>query len=201
MPQPTRFSYASISNALPSTIRDHLESITRNAESSNARGEMAGVLVYGNNFFFHCLEAPASTIDKVYQGAVSNPLDEQFKLLKREAISKYYFTGWEIKYFIREEALQQFFHQHYDQANFNPYLLDGEQLDEFIEILAGSKYQDLAAQSYAIDHIRLSSSAGRLSGKRYVIGFMIVVVLLVLTIIFGIDHYLGGLGIQSMEHQ
>ena len=201
MPQPTRFSYASTSNALPSTIRDHLKRITKNAEVNNARGEMAGVLVYGNNFFFQCLEAPASTIDKVYRDAVFNPLDEQFKLLKRETISKYYFTGWEIKYFVREEALQQFFVKHYGQNGFDPYLLEASQLDEFIALLAGLAPQRFAVKAHRAEVSELSHSAGRLGSVYYLAGFMLIAALIILGLIFGLTQYLGLNGFSIMYQQ
>ena len=70
MSYPTRFAYASTSTALPSTIKEHLVSMTKEAETSNIRGVMSGILVYGNDNFFQCIEAPASTIERVYQEAV-----------------------------------------------------------------------------------------------------------------------------------
>ncbi len=201
MPHPTRFSYASTSTALPSTIKDHLVSMTRDAESNNALGVMAGILVYGNNNFFHCLEAPAAKIDRVYKEAVSNPLDEQFKLLKRELITERYFTGWEIKYFVREEALQQFFITHYGQNSFDPYLLEGSQLDEFIALLAGSSPQRFSVKVHGAELGELSHSAGRLGNVYYLAGFIVIAALIIVGLILGLNHYLGLNGFQIIYHQ
>lgn len=201
MPQPTRFSYASSSTALPSTIKNHLVSMTRDAESNNARGIMAGILVYGNDNFFHCLEAPASTIDRVYRQAVSNPLDEKFKLLKRELITERYFTGWEIIYFVREEALQQFFVKHYGQNGFDPYLLEASQLDEFIALLAGLAPQRFAVKAHRAEVSELSHSAGRLGSVYYLAGFMLIAALIILGLIFGLNQYLGLNGFSIMYQQ
>ena len=198
MPRPTRFSYARSSTALPSTIKNHLVSLTRDAESNNARGIMAGILVYGNDNFFQCIEAPASTIERVYQEAVANPLDKKFKLLKRELITERYFNGWEIKYFVREVALQQFFLNHYGQNSFDPYLLEGEELDEFIALLADPAHQRL---SHGKQVGELSHSAGRLGNINYFLGFIVIAALILLGLILGLNQYLGLNGFQIMYHQ
>lgn len=190
MPVPTRFSYASTSTALPSMIKDHLVSITRDAETNNARGEMAGILIYGNNCFFHCIEAPATTIGQIYQDAIANPLDEKFKLLKRETISKRYFTGWEIKYFVREEALQQFFLEHYGENIFDPYRLEGSQLDAFIELVAGPEHQHALGFSCPTNATVVSGSSGQLKNTHY-LGFMITVAIFIFLFYIVMDYYMG----------
>lgn len=185
MPHYTRFSYASTSTALPSTIREHLTTIIKDAENNTARGEMAGILIYGNDYFFHCIEAPASYIDSIYQEAIQNPLDTSFKLLRRELISERWFRGWEIKYFLREEPIRQFFSR-YQSENFNPYILEGPVLDEFLHLLADS--QGLPS-NHPEEIGPLSRSSGQMINPYY-IGFMLMAALLVL-LIYLLDHYIG----------
>ncbi len=199
MPHPTRFSYASTSTALPSTIKDHLVSITRNAETNTARGEMAGILIYGNKCFFHCIEAPASTINRIYNEAVQNPLDQRFELLKRELISERYFKGWEIKYFVREKALQEFFLEHYGKHEFDPYVLEGNRLDAFIKLLARPKHERLSGFPCPIEASLFagSSSSGRLLNTHY-IGFMMMVAILIFLFYLMMDHYMGWDTFQSI---
>ncbi len=106
MPHYTRLSYASTSTALPSMIREHLIHLTKNAEKHTASGEMAGILIYGNDYFFHCIEAPASCIDKIYEDAIQGSFFKDVKLLKRELINERWFSRWDVKYFLKEERLK-----------------------------------------------------------------------------------------------
>lgn len=135
MPHYTRLSYASASTALPSTIREHLITLTKDADKHTASGEMAGILIYGNDYFFHCIEAPASCIDKIYEDAIQGTFFKDVKLLKRELINERWFSRWEIKYFLKEERLKQLFLK-YQLSEFNPYRLEGALLDECHTLLS-----------------------------------------------------------------
>lgn len=130
----TRFIYAATSTALPSTIRQHLVEITQICETLNNIEELSGVLIYGNNTFLHCLEGSEQQINKFHQMSLESPYTKDFLLLKREQVATKSFRFWNIKYFIREVALQQFFLAR-QQDTFNPYMMQGSILDEFVQLI------------------------------------------------------------------
>lgn len=134
----SRFIYASTSTALPSTIRDDLMTITTMAETLTGQGEMSGVLIYGNNYYLHCIEAPDSTVDQIWALAQQSELNSDVQLLMRLVIQpqERFFNSWTLKYFLKEPPLQQFF-QAQGWEKFNPYLLQGHFIAEFFKILTG----------------------------------------------------------------
>lgn len=132
-----RFMYVSTSSALPATIREHLIQISKMAESFSAEGKMFGVLVYGNGYYLHCIEAPESIADEVWRIAQTSTLNFNVRTIRREVISAQArcFDRWTIKYFISEPAMQQFFAAQ-GWEKFDPYLLKDQQIDDFFRVLA-----------------------------------------------------------------
>lgn len=190
----SRFIYASTSTALPSTIRDHLIAITTMAENLTSQGEMSGMLIYGNNYYLHCIEASDSTVDKVWELAQTSELNIDVQLLKRVIIQpgERFFNSWTLKYFLREEPFQQFFHLQ-GWEKFNPYLLQGNFIDEFFHVVAG--YEETISPIHA-QHVamRRAENAGSPAGFQFspFMGFMLVLAgILVLYAIYYTVLYLG----------
>lgn len=131
-----RFMYVSTSSALPATIREHLIQISKMAESFSAEGKMFGVLVYSNGYYLHCIEAPESVAEAVWQIAQSSTLNFNVRAIRREVINvqERCFDRWTIKYFINEPAMQQFFLAQ-GWEKFDPYLLKDQQIDNFFKVL------------------------------------------------------------------
>ncbi len=160
----SRFIYASTSTALPSTIRDDLITIRTMAETLASQGEMFGVLVYGNNYYLHCIEAPDVTVDKIWEIAQQSELNVDVQLLSREVIKpqERFFNSWTLKYFLKEEPMQRFFHGQ-NWQKFDPYLLQGDYIDDFFKVLAG--YEETISPIHAqhVAQVR-AKNAGNSSG-------------------------------------
>ena len=190
MPNYTRFIYAATSTALPSTIRQHLIEITQICETLNNIEELSGVLIYGNNTFLHCIEGSEEQINKFHQMSLESPYTRDFLLLKREIIPAKSFNFWNIKYFIRETVLQQFFLD-WHQDTFNPYIVQGTMLDEFVQLII----QNQEAVSYtfleqyeSIANERSIRSAKPFSSINYL--FLGLFIVLIIVLAFYITSYL-----------
>lgn len=134
MPKYVRFVYAACSTAAPANMREHLLDIEKIGSKLNAILEMRGVLIYGSGYFLHYIEGLEDQINEVYDISMQSTYTKDFKLLKREYINKVHFNSWNIKYFIKEEALQKFY-QKQGLGSFNPYKLSGDTLDELLYLL------------------------------------------------------------------
>ncbi|RYY79888.1 MAG: hypothetical protein EOO69_04250 [Moraxellaceae bacterium] len=185
----TRFIYAATSTALPSTIRQHLIEITQICETLNNIEELSGVLIYGNNTFLHCLEGSEEQINKFHQMSLESPYTKDFLLLKRELIAAKAFRFWNIKYFIKEAALQQFLLK-WKQDNFNPYNIQGDILDEFVQVIIQN--QEAVNYTFLEQYENITAeSATKPSGSFFTSNYFFVGIslILILTLVFFMTSY------------
>lgn len=196
----TRFIYAATSTALPSTIRQHLIEITQICETLNNIEEISGVLIYGNNSFLHCLEGSEKQINKFHQMSLESSYTKDFLLLKRELITAKAFRFWNIKYFIKEVALQEFL-LNWKQDHFNPYNIQGDMLDAFIQVIIQNQeavnytfleqYENITAENT----IKTSSS---FAVSNYF--FVVIFLMLSAALIFFISSYLEHHPLDFFHH-
>ena len=93
MPRLVRLTYASTITSTPATIRDELTTILNQARQFNFNHQIHGVLLYGNNTFYQCLEGPKSKIDQLYQKLLQDLRYSQIKQLSYHDISTGYFDA------------------------------------------------------------------------------------------------------------
>ncbi|RYZ95237.1 MAG: BLUF domain-containing protein, partial [Moraxellaceae bacterium] len=82
-----RLTYASTTASTPATIREDLVHILNKARAYNAGNNIHGVLFYGNNYFFQCLEGDEKRVDRLYQQILKDSRHKNVVLLTRESIS------------------------------------------------------------------------------------------------------------------
>lgn len=186
MPNYTRLMYACTTNALPCTIKKHFLQIIQDLLLRIEQVEITGVLVCGNDYIFHCIEVPTESIERIQQAVAKNTYSHAFKLLHCEPVSQRYFQSWDVKYFMQDHAIEQFFIKH-DWEKFNPYILHGELLQQFMPFVVNGVVQPTEADWE--EARRGSSCTGIVIHYRY----MVVVVIAVLTALAGylILQYLG----------
>lgn len=121
-------------DAPPLERRDMISHLIEDATIYFQRGDLSGILFYGDNHIFHYLEAKASYMDELKRDVLNYPLFHGQKFLYDEAIPQWNFKTWQVKYVRNEQPLKEFFKRHgWDQ--FNPFLLEGALLDEFMQIV------------------------------------------------------------------
>lgn len=121
-------------DAPPLERRDMISHLIEDATIYFQRGDLSGILFYGDNHIFHYLEAKASYMDELKRDVLNYPLFHGQKFLYDEAIPQWNFKTWQVKYVRNEQPLKEFFKRH-GWERFEPYLLEGELLDEFMAIV------------------------------------------------------------------
>lgn len=134
MPTCTRLIYASTSVATAAHIRDDLSHILKKAQAHNAQHQIYGVLFYGNNLFFQCIEGQKKDIDSLFEKISKDMRHTNIKVLSYERIAQPMFHSWEMKFVHYEDNVKAFFRQSQWQV-FNPYALDGKLSIQFLEFL------------------------------------------------------------------
>lgn len=186
----TRFIYAATSTALPSNIRQHLVEIIQICETLNHIEELSGVLIYGNNTFLHCIEGSDEQVDKLHQMSMESPYTKDFLLLKREKIPTKSFKFWNIKYFIKEPTLQQFFLK-WQQDSFNPYVVQGAMLDELIQLII--KGEEAVSYTFLEQYENIASEKTTKSTRRFLLTnylFATILIILAAILAFFIASYI-----------
>lgn len=186
MPNYTRLMYACTTSALPCTIKKHLIDIINEVNSSAEPSVMAGMLVCGNDYIFHCIEVPTQNIEHIQQAVAKNSYSHAFKLLRCEPVSQQYFQSWDVKYFMQDNAIEQFFIKH-DWEKFNPYILHGELLQQFMPIVLNGVVQSTKADW--AEARRGSNCTGLVIHYRYMLG--VVIAILTVLIIYLLMQYFG----------
>lgn len=129
-----RLTYASTSTSQPSTIRQDLTDILYKARTHNFNHQLFGVLYYGNNYFFQCIEGPREQVDAIYRKLNKDTRHKDVLMLSYKDVKQVSFKHWNMKYVRLDEAVQQFFNQH-QWEKFNPYSLKDGLIDEFVDML------------------------------------------------------------------
>ncbi|ONG40563.1 hypothetical protein BKE30_07415 [Alkanindiges hydrocarboniclasticus] len=100
----------------------------------HVRDEVTGLLLYGDSYIFHCFESRHGGMDKLKQTVMTYPYHHNQKLIYDKANVESRFNSWSMVCVVTETQIQDFINKH-RWSTFNPYLLDGALLDEFMEVI------------------------------------------------------------------
>lgn len=122
----SRLFYASTATA--KCTPEEVGKIVTAGRKHNAELNVTGTLCFENNYFLGCLEGARDNINFIFNKIVPDARHHEVHLLECKEISHRYFeqylTTFNPENIIEYTANQNGLHE------FNPYLLDGEQLDE-----------------------------------------------------------------------
>lgn len=178
-----RLTYASQATATSGKIRDDLNDIINISTLRNPPTNITGVLYYGSTYFFQCLEGKKSVVDELYERIKRDRRHKNITLLSYENISHPIFDCWNTKFYLLDEPVKTFFAQ-YSLAQFNPFVLKGELITPFIQMIKNKQdieYIDYDDKSYMTN--TMSDEAGTVKGQKYVI-FMIGVALVLFGLLY-----------------
>lgn len=134
MPSLVRLAYASSTTSKPASIRNDLINILKEAQNHNSQHHISGVLYYGNDCFFQCLEGDKTQVDLLYKKLLGDPRHNNIKLLSYETIEQVNFSQWSMKYVLQDQSILNFF-QNEQWEKFNPYALEQPLIQPFLGIL------------------------------------------------------------------
>lgn len=136
MPRLVRLTYASTATSTPATLRDELSCILAEARQFNFNHRIHGVLLYGNNTFYQCIEGPKTAIDQLYEMLLKDKRHKQIRQLSYDDIAAGHFDAWQMKYVFLNDEIKAFFNDK-GIGQFNPYKLEKGLEAEFLELLLG----------------------------------------------------------------
>ncbi|MFW1850332.1 BLUF domain-containing protein [Acinetobacter guillouiae] len=132
-----RVLYASKATRSHPELKSDLIEILNTAVDFNSRNEITGVLYYGHGYFVQCLEGRRSKVDDLfYNQILKDPRHQNCEILYYEKCDVGLFKHWNMKFAPVNKRLGDFFLEHH-LDDFNPFLLSGDTIPSFIDLLAG----------------------------------------------------------------
>jgi hypothetical protein len=133
--QLARLCYASKTVKDENEIRQDLMDILTEAIDFNGRHQVHGVLYYGHGKFFQCLEGDSDIVNQLfYEKITKDPRHSNVVLLDLADIDYVKFSRWNMKYASYDKAMLRFFSDR-GMAEFDPYALQEQRLEEFVDYL------------------------------------------------------------------
>ncbi|RYY80299.1 MAG: BLUF domain-containing protein [Moraxellaceae bacterium] len=174
-----RLTYASTTTSKPAMIRQHLVAILNEAQLHNSNNDVFGVLFYGNNYFFQCIEGNKAKVDMLYEKLLKDKRHKDMVLLSYTPINKMRFIGWNMKYVLHEPDIMEFFQSNHWEK-FNPYALDEDLIEPFLNILVNHNESTPGAREEVVGR---ETARGHVLNYKYA-GFIVVIALMVLGVIY-----------------
>lgn len=126
-----RLTYASTVQSSPCQLRDDLINILDESNTYNFSHNIHGVLLFGNNYFYQCLEGSKTDIERLYKKITADPRHQQVTKISVYPISILGFGIWQMKYVQLNREINQFFSEK-GLESFNPYKIEGQIEDDFL---------------------------------------------------------------------
>jgi hypothetical protein len=141
MPELIELVYASRSNVARSKsgtgIEPEIGRILTQSRRNNQPLEIGGVLCFGNDTFFQCLEGERDAVEKLYNKLHDDSRHRDVTLLRKRSIDRRRFKLWAMKYLTLDRVLREKLAEHgHDQ--FDPFRFDDETLDDVLDVLKES---------------------------------------------------------------
>lgn len=134
MPYNARLTYASTSTSKPGSIRQDLLDILAEATAHNSANAISGILYYGNNYFFQCIEGRKTKVMELFNKISNDPRHTNLVILSYHEVHDLSFKAWELKFTRQDEQIRQFFSRNQWEV-FNPYSLEEGLIDDFLAVL------------------------------------------------------------------
>lgn len=131
MPELIRLTYASTVKSMPSQLRDDLINILDESNTYNFSHNIHGVLLFGNHYFYQCLEGSKTEIERLYEKIARDPRHQHVTQISLYPISILGFSIWQMKYVQLNREINQFF-SNKGLERFDPYKIEGQIEDEFL---------------------------------------------------------------------
>ncbi len=175
-----RLTYASTTNSKPSSIRQDLLDILYEAQLHNSSHNIFGVLFYGNDYFFQCLEGEKADIDHLYAKILKDKRHKNVVLLSYEKVTMLRFSNWNLKYVLQEQYILEFLQQH-EWEKFNPYALDEALIEPFLNILVTHNESTPGEKEEVIGREEIR---GRIINYKYAMFIVLIVMALLIGLYF-----------------
>lgn len=133
--------YASRSNVTRNAgglgVEPEIGRILTQSRRNNEPKRIGGVLCFGNDTFFQCLEGEREGVEKLYNKLHEDPRHRDVTLLRKRPIERRRFKLWAMKYLTLDRALREELKRH-GHGRFDPFDFDDETMDDVLDALKAS---------------------------------------------------------------
>ncbi len=141
MPELIELVYASRSNVARNSdglgVEPEIGRILTQSRRNNEPREIGGVLCFGNDTFFQCLEGEREVVEKLYNKLHEDPRHRDVTLLRKRPIERRRFKLWAMKYLTLDRSLRDKLKQR-GRGRFDPFDFDDQTTDEVLDVLKQS---------------------------------------------------------------
>lgn len=116
---------------------------------AHVHNQVTGLLLYSDRYIFHCLESQHGEMDQLKRIMLSYPYQHNPQFIYDKTRVEPRFDSWSMVYVLTETRIQDFIHKQ-QWSKFNPYLLEGALLDEFMQLIYS--YSDTHQSVYFTPH-------------------------------------------------
>lgn len=171
---------------LSSGIQPNVARILLKSRINNEKNGLVGVLYFGDNNFFQCLEGEESAVETLYAKLMLDPRHKDLKIIVKKTIDALSFTNWSMKYVPLEQKMMAMLNAK-GYKKFDPYKFNDDTNAQVIDLLHEVKFSsdEVAAESYTlISNASDSNMIVRPKPNFITIGSIVAVILLVAAILF-----------------
>lgn len=152
-----RLVYASTATAHSAHIDSDLHQIVESARQYNFNHQLTGITLYGNGYFFQCIEGKKSQVYRLYQQLLNDSRHHNITVLGYESSTQPKFTHCDWRYAQAEPQIESFFIQN-KLNGFNPYLLRDQLMASFMNVLYQQAHDDTPASCQALQVLEAGQS-------------------------------------------
>lgn len=147
-------------------MRDDLINILDESNTYNFRYNIHGVLLFGNHYFYQCLEGSKTEIEQLYKKIARDPRHQHVTQISVYPISILGFSIWQMKYVQLNREINQFFSDK-GLESFDPYKIQDQIEDEFLAQLIMLDESNMTQEGL------IAGSWGSIKGSVATVNFMI----------------------------
>lgn len=118
------------------------------AQKNNERNGITGALVFNHNYFLQSIEGSRPVINALLRKLIKDIRHSSLQVVDCREIEERRWSQWSMNYFIPSEDNKALALQYSTGNQFNPYLMNGNQIKMFIDAL--SKLQEQEQQQKAL---------------------------------------------------
>ena len=123
-----------------------IQEILNVSRKKNAAAQITGILCYDPVFFLQCLEGPKAAVNDVYNHILRDDRHTDVLLLEYADIEERTFGSWTMGFLKSSEVDRETVSAYAKGNKFDPYLLTGEQAQNFLVTIAAQERKRLDAQ-------------------------------------------------------
>lgn len=129
-------------------IQPNVARILLKSRANNEKNGLVGVLYFGDNNFFQCLEGEQSAVEKLYEKLLLDPRHKDLQIIVKKPINTLSFSNWSMKYVPLESKMRSILTAN-GFKKFDPYQFDKNTNNLVINLLHETKFSadDVAQES------------------------------------------------------